>query len=75
MHVVDPFVTPPQKGGAVYWRLHGPGSARASYDDAALLRLQQMLAHVQPREPAYVLFNNLPRAGDARRFATRVAGS
>jgi len=69
VHVVDPFVTPPAKGAPVYWRLHGPGSARASYDDAALARLRQMLADVEPRDAAYVLFNNLPRLGDAQRFA------
>ena len=68
VHVVDPFVTPPEKGGRVYWRLHGPGSARASYDDAALGRLHRMLVDVEPRDAPYVLFNNLPRVGDARRF-------
>ena len=26
VHVVDPFVTPPEPGGSVYWRLHGPGA-------------------------------------------------
>jgi uncharacterized protein YecE (DUF72 family) len=69
VHVVDPFVTPPANGIAVYWRLHGPGSARASYDDAALQRLHRMLLDVDPAGPAYVMFNNLPRAGDAARFA------
>jgi len=69
VHVVDPFVTPAAKGGRVYWRLHGPGSARASYDGAALRRLHQMLIDVGSRDAAYVLFNNLPRSGDAIRFA------
>jgi uncharacterized protein YecE (DUF72 family) len=69
VHVVDPFVTTPAKGIAVYWRLHGPGSARASYDDAALQRLHRMLLDAEPRGTAYVMFNNLPRLGDARRFA------
>lgn len=69
VHVVDPFVTTAEKGGSVYWRLHGPGSARASYDDAVLHRLHRMLLDVQPRDTAYVLFNNLPRTGDAKRFA------
>ena len=68
VHVVDPFVTPPQKGGRVYWRLHGPGSARASYDDAALQRLYWMLHGVEPQGTAYVMFNNLPRLTDALRF-------
>ena len=69
VHVVDPFVTAPRKAGRVYWRLHGPGSARASYDDAALERLHRMLREAEPQGTAYVLFNNLPRLRDAQRFA------
>jgi uncharacterized protein YecE (DUF72 family) len=68
VHVVDPFVTPPRRD-AVYWRLHGPGSARASYDDTALQSLHRMLRDAAPVGPAYVMFNNLPRVPDARRFA------
>jgi uncharacterized protein YecE (DUF72 family) len=69
VHVVDPFVTPPVHHGSVYWRLHGPGSARLSYDDAALQAIRRMLDEVQPAGPAYVMFNNLPRVQDASRFA------
>jgi uncharacterized protein YecE (DUF72 family) len=69
VHVVDPFVTMPAKGRRVYWRLHGPGSARASYDGAALNQLDRMLFAVEPAGAAYVLFNNLPRVVDAKRFA------
>ena len=69
VHVVDPFVTPPMRSASVYWRLHGPGSARASYDDAALGQLDRMLTDVAPTDAAYVMFNNLPRVGDAKRFA------
>ena len=68
VHVVDPFVTPPEPGGSVYWRLHGPGSARASYDESQLRRLHRMLVEAEPRGSPYVLFNNLPRVGDAKRF-------
>jgi uncharacterized protein YecE (DUF72 family) len=75
VHVVDPFVTTPAEGIAVYWRLHGPGSARASYDDAALQRLHRMLLDVDTQGPAYVMFNNLPRVGDAKRFADLCAPS
>jgi uncharacterized protein YecE (DUF72 family) len=76
VHVVDPFVTAPPRRHDVYWRLHGPGSARASYDDEALRRLAGMLAEVESPGAPYVLFNNLPRVGDARRFAAllRVGG-
>ena len=69
VHVIDPFVTTADKGTNVYWRLHGPGSARMSYDAGALRRLQQILVESRPVDPAYVLFNNIPRLDDARRFA------
>jgi uncharacterized protein YecE (DUF72 family) len=68
VHVVDPFVTRPEPGRAVYWRLHGIGGARHSYTDEQLLALLRMLLDVAPTEPAYVMFNNLPRIADAKRF-------
>lgn len=68
VHVVDPFVTKPHAGHPVYWRLHGIGGARHSYTDAELNQLHKMLLDVEPTEPAYILFNNLPRVGDAKRF-------
>jgi uncharacterized protein YecE (DUF72 family) len=74
VHVVDPFVTPPQRRHPVYWRLHGIGGARHSYTDAQLQQLHRMLLEAEPTEPAYVLFNNLPRIGDAKRFADLTAG-
>jgi uncharacterized protein YecE (DUF72 family) len=74
VHVVDPFVTQAEKGTSVYWRLHGPGSARASYDDATLRQLHRTLEDVAPPGAAYVMFNNLPRVGDAKRFAAFVTG-
>ena len=69
MHVVDPFVTRPQPGQPVYWRLHGIGGARNSYTDAQLEQVHRMLLDTEPRGKAYVLFNNLPRVADAKRFA------
>ena len=68
VHVVDPFVTAPKPGARVYWRLHGPVSARASYDDSQLLRLQRMLSGPESSASQYVLFNNLQGVGDGRRF-------
>jgi uncharacterized protein YecE (DUF72 family) len=66
-HVVDPFVrrevTPP---GLVYWRLHGLGNAYRAYADDELRRLAAM---VPASGDTYAMFNNIPRAGDARRFA------
>ena len=72
VYVVDPFVTPPPTGQAVYWRLHGLGGARHSYTDEELRQLYTLLVHANGASPAYVLFNNLPRVADARRFASVV---
>jgi uncharacterized protein YecE (DUF72 family) len=68
VHVVDPFATPPRARGDVYWRLHGLGGARNSYDDDQLRTLATMLDAARNDEPAYVMFNNLPRVADASRF-------
>ena len=68
VHVVDPFVTPPRAGAPIYWRLHGVGGARHSYTDDELRTLQRMLGDTRTDAPAYVMFNNLPRVGDATRF-------
>ena len=68
MHVLDPFVMPPAPEQAVYWRLHGIGGARHSYDDAELTRLANLLRQQEGGGRAYVLFNNLARVGDASRF-------
>ncbi|HWI36087.1 MAG TPA: hypothetical protein VNU64_06520, partial [Burkholderiales bacterium] len=68
VHVVDPFVTPPEPRHAVYWRLHGIGGARHSYAAKELRALKRMLDDAQPPGTAYVMFNNLPRVGDAKRF-------
>jgi uncharacterized protein YecE (DUF72 family) len=65
VHVVDPFVTPAVTTGVTYYRLHGITGARHVYTDAELARLREM---VPPDGEAYVMFNNIPRAGDAARF-------
>lgn len=69
VHVVDPFVTSPDPSQPVYWRLHGPDGPRSSYGDAHLQRLGEMLRAAENAAPKYVMFNNMPRVGDARRFA------
>jgi len=71
--VVDPFVTPPEAGRPVYWRLHGIGGARHSYTDEQLRTLHTLLLDAAPPSPAYVLFNNLPRVADAQRFQQLIA--
>ncbi|HEY6051081.1 MAG TPA: DUF72 domain-containing protein [Thermoanaerobaculia bacterium] len=71
VHVIDPFVTPPPSGeipAPVYWRLHGIGGSRQSYTDAQLQQLKQMAEGAAAGQTAWILFNNLPRVGDARRF-------
>ena len=73
VHVVDPFVTAPAPDPPVYWRLHGITGARHSYSDAELLELRRMLDQVRGDGPAYVMFNNLPRVGDAMRFSQLLA--
>lgn len=63
VHVVDPFVDPPQTEGLAYFRLHGTTGARHVYGDDELRRLVAMTP-----PDAYVMFNNIPRVGDAKRF-------
>jgi uncharacterized protein YecE (DUF72 family) len=67
IHAVDPFVRPTLTPELIYWRLHGNGSAYASYTDEELQRLASWL----PRDAssdAYVMFNNIPRVKDVARF-------
>jgi uncharacterized protein YecE (DUF72 family) len=64
-HVVDPFQRQSLTADLVYWRLQGNGSHEAGYTDLELLQLLQWLSPVGDR---YVMFNNIPRAHDARRF-------
>ena len=65
-HVVDPFVNQTVTSGLTYYRLHGITGSRHVYTDHELLRLRDMLPATGE---AYVLFNNIPRANDARRFS------
>jgi uncharacterized protein YecE (DUF72 family) len=66
IHAVDPFVRPSLTPELTYWRLHGIGSHYASYTDA---QLAQMHAWLRDAGEAYVMFNNIPRVADAKRFA------
>ncbi len=73
VHVVDPFVAATQTPEQAYFRLHGTTGARHVYSDAELDALVALLPTGPVTAPPYVLFNNLPRVGDARRFRTRLA--
>lgn len=65
VHVVDPFVTRPQTRDPAYFRLHGVTGARHVYTDEELRTLEGMLPKTGE---VYVMFNNMPRVGDAKRF-------
>jgi len=71
VHVVDPLVDTTVTPEQTYFRLHGLTGARHVYTDA---ELAQVAALLPAAGTAYVLFNNLPRIGDARRFR-EVVGS
>jgi uncharacterized protein YecE (DUF72 family) len=66
IHAVDPFVRPSLTTELIYWRLHGNKSHYARYSDD---ELRQVRDWIPDREgDAYVMFNNVPRIHDVRRF-------
>jgi uncharacterized protein YecE (DUF72 family) len=65
VHVVDPMQTETVTPEQTYYRLHGTTGMRHVHTDEELRRLRDL---VDGRPSPYVLFNNLPRAGDAERF-------
>ena len=67
IHAVDPFVRPSLTPQLIYWRLHGNGSAYASYSDEELQQIIDWLPADRAVD-AYVMFNNIPRVKDVKRF-------
>jgi uncharacterized protein YecE (DUF72 family) len=65
VHVVDPMQTETVTPEQTYYRLHGTSGMRHVHTDEELRRLRDL---VDGRPTPYVLFNNLPRIGDAERF-------
>ena len=65
VHVVDPMQTETVTPERTYYRLHGTTGSRHVHTDDELRRLRDL---VDGRPCPYVMFNNLPRAGDAERF-------
>jgi uncharacterized protein YecE (DUF72 family) len=63
VHAVDPFIRPSLTPELTYWRLHGNGSAYATYTDAELNQLRAWITG-----ETYAMFNNIPRVGDSKRF-------
>jgi uncharacterized protein YecE (DUF72 family) len=68
VHAVDPFIRPSLTPDSIYWRLHGNRSHYASYTDD---ELRQLCEWLPSHGECYVMFNNIPRVGDARRFIAR----
>lgn len=64
-HVVDPFLTTTVTDGLTYFRLHGTTGARHVYTDDELARLVRM---IPAQGQTYVMFNNMPRIDDSRRY-------
>ena len=68
VHVVDPFIRssltrPPP----LYWRLHGNRSHYARYTDDELRQIRAWIPDDENGD-AYVMFNNVPRVQDVKRF-------
>lgn len=66
IHAVDPFIRPSVTPNVLYWRLHGNRSHHARYTDAELRQIYEWLP--DDDRDAYVMFNNIPRVHDIRRF-------
>jgi uncharacterized protein YecE (DUF72 family) len=67
LHAVDPFIRPSLTPEVLYWRLHGNKSHYASFDDDELRQIYGWLPADRSVE-TYVLFNNIPRVKDIKRF-------
>ena len=65
VHVVDPMQTETVTPEQTYYRLHGTTGFRHVHTDEELRRLRDL---VDGRPSPYVMFNNIPRVGDAERF-------
>ena len=74
LHAVDPFIRPSLTPELLYWRLHGNKSHYANYTDDELRQIIAWLPD-DPAVEAYVLFNNIPRVKDVKRFREILADS
>lgn len=67
IHAVDPFIRPSLTPELIYWRLHGNKSHYARYSDEELRQIVAWLPGDEHTD-AYVMFNNVPRVHDVKRF-------
>jgi uncharacterized protein YecE (DUF72 family) len=67
-HAVDPFLRLSVTPELAYYRLHGITGSRHVYSDDELTTLRNNVGD----GPAYVMFNNLARPTDARRFTALI---
>ncbi len=67
VHAVDPFIRPSLTPELLYWRLHGNKSHYANYTDDELRQIIAWLPSDSSVD-AYVMFNNIPRVVDVKRF-------
>jgi uncharacterized protein YecE (DUF72 family) len=72
VHVVDPFVNRTVTQEPTYYRLHGVTGSRHVYKDP---ELRKLLGALPEHGDCYVMFNNIPRVGDAKRFQQLLGGS
>jgi uncharacterized protein YecE (DUF72 family) len=73
IHAVDPFVRPSLTPELLYWRLHGNRSHYANYTDDELRQIWKWVSEHSETD-AYVLFNNIPRVKDIKRFRELAPG-
>jgi len=71
VHVVDPFVSDAQTHSPTYFRLHGVSGSRHTYTD---VELRWLITRIPAEGDVYLMFNNLPRVGDAKRFLALLEG-
>jgi uncharacterized protein YecE (DUF72 family) len=73
VHTVDPFLRDSVTPKMTYWRLHGIGSHYRPYSND---ELRSLAARVPgDGRDTWVMFNNIPRVDDARRFIACSASS
>jgi uncharacterized protein YecE (DUF72 family) len=68
---VDPFLRPTLTPEITYWRFHGLGDHYRSYTDDELDRIVEWTKD-PARKTTYVMFNEVPRVQDARRFLRKL---